>query len=485
MRGSTWVAVSYGGRQVVSFASMLVLVRFVDPKAFGLVALAFTALFVLQTLQDSGMGSALIHRREDLEEAAATVLIFSAVTGAALYAVAFFAAPYASTIFHVHGLTNVLRVLAILLPIRSFSTVPSALLERAVEFRPRTISDLAAAASSAGISVTLAVLGAGVWALVVGQVAGSAVSTLALWILAPTRPDPRRASRRIARELLRYGRYITGGNLLMIASTSMDNVVVARLLGATLLGFYSVAFRLTELPVLVIGSIVGRVMFPIYSMMRDDVATVRRAYVQNLQRVALLSLPISVGMAAGARPLVRVLLGDRWLPSVAALQVLAIYAVVRALLGPAGELYKGMGKPQYNVVTGMIYFPIALPLLWILVEAKGTLGAGLAVLIATSLTGFVTMTLVFRLLDLRPGELFRALAPFLLSSALVAGAIELTVSVTDGLPPAASLAAVIVVGAVAFVVGTALFARPIVAQMWSSLKLSRGPEELPIEPAPV
>lgn len=485
MRGSTWVAVSYGGRQVVSFASTLVLVRFVDPKAFGLVALAFTALFVLQTVQDSGMGSALIHRRENLEEAAATVLIFSALTGVALYAVAFFSAPYAGRLLHVDGLTNVLRVLALLLPIRSFGTVPSALLERAVHFRPRTVSDLAAAAAQAGISIALAVLGAGVWALVVGQVAASAIATVVLWILSPTRPDPRRASRAMARELLRYGRYITGGNLLMIASTSMDNVVVARLLGATLLGFYSVAFRLTELPVLVIGSIVGRVMFPIYSLVRDDVATVRRAYVQNLQRVALLSLPVSVGMAAGAKPLVRVLLGDRWLPSVPALQLLAIYAVVRALLGPAGELYKGMGKPQYNVITGMIYLPIALPLLWVLVEAKGTLGAALAVLIATGITGVVTLALVFRLLDLTAAELFRSLAPFLLSAALVAGAIRLTDLATNTMPAAASLALVVLAGTVAFAVGTAVFARPIVAQMWSSLKLSRGPEELPVDPAPV
>ena len=284
---------------------------------------------------------------------------------------------------------------------------------------------------------------------------------------------------------MRYGRYITGGNLLLIASTSVDNVFVARLLGATLLGFYSVAFRLTELPVLVVGSIVGRVMFPIYSLVREDVATVRRAYVQNLQRVALLSLPISVGMAAGARPLVRVLLGDRWLPSVPALQVLALFAVLRALLGPAGELYKGMGKPQYNIITGSIYLPIAVPLLWVLVHAKGTLGAALAVLIATGITGVVTMGLVFHLIDLTLGELFAALAPFLLTAALVAGAIELIVRATNGLAPAASLAAVIAAGSAAFVAGTALFARPIVAQMWTSLKRSRGPEELPIEPAAV
>ena len=196
MRGSSWVAVSYGGRQIVSFASMLVLVRFVDPKSFGLVALAFTALFVFSTLQDSGMGAALVHHRgDDLEVATATVFVFSAITGVAIYAAGFFAAPYIARAFHDHELTNVLRVLAILIPLRSLSTVPSALLEKAVEFRPRTVSDLAAACVQAAVSIALAVLGAGVWALVIGQVAGGAVSAAVLWMLVPERPEPRRASR--------------------------------------------------------------------------------------------------------------------------------------------------------------------------------------------------------------------------------------------------------------------------------------------------
>jgi lipopolysaccharide exporter len=485
MRGSSWVAVSYGGRQIVSFASMLVLVRFVDPKAFGLVALAFTALFIFSTLQDSGMGAALVHQRgDDLDVATATVFVFSAMTGVALYAAGFFAAPYIARAFHDHELTNVLRVLAILIPLRSLSTVPSALLEKAVEFRPRTVSDLAAACVQAAVSIALAVLGAGVWALVIGQVAGGAVSAAVLWMLTPERPQPRRASRASARGLLRYGRYITAGNLLNIASTSVDNVMVARLLGATLLGFYSVAYRITELPVLVIGSIVGRVMFPIYSILRDDVATVRRAYLQNLQRAALLTLPVSVGMAAAGRPLVRVLLGDRWIPSVSALQILAVFAVVRTLIGPAGELFKGMGKPQYNIVTGAIFVPTAIPLLWVLAEAKGTFGAALAILISAGVTAVVTYVLVYRLIALTPAMLVRELMPFLLTAAAVAGAIKLTVALTRHYEPAVSLGLAIVVGAVAFVAGTTLFARPIVAEMWSALRGPRDPAADSVGPTP-
>jgi lipopolysaccharide exporter len=485
MRSSSWVAVSYGGRQVMSFVSMLVLVRFVDPKAFGLVALAFTALFVFSTLQDSGMGAALVHQRGvDLEDATATVFVFSVVAGAALYAVAFFAAPYIARAFHAHELTNVLRVLAILIPLRSLSTVPSALLEKAVEFRPRTVSDLAAAGVQAVASIVLAVLGAGVWALVLGQVAAGAVSAAVLWKLIPERPQLRRASRAAARGLLRYGRFVTAGNLLNIASTSVDNVMVARLLGATLLGFYTVAYRITELPVLVIGSIVGRAMFPIYSMLRDEIPIVRRAYLQNLQRVALLSLPVSVGMAAGGRPLVRVLLGDHWLPSVPALQILAIFAVVRALIGPAGEVFKGMGKPEYNIVTGVVFVLTAVPLLWVLARDKGTLGAALAILISAGVTAVITYVLVYRLIGLTPAMLVRDLMPFLLTAAAVAGAIRLTVAFTQHSDAAVSLGLAIAVGAVAFVAGTTVLARPAVTEMWSALR-HRDPVADPVTPRPV
>ena len=234
MRGSAWVAVSYGGRQVVSFLSMLVLVRFVDPKEFGLVALSYTVLYILSTLQDSGLGAALVHRRGDVTDAAATVFVFSMSTGLALYAIAFFAAPFIAEIFKTPGLTTVLRVLSLLLPLHSLSTVPAALLERAVHYRPRTVSDLLAAVAQAVVSISLAVLGGGVWALVVGQLVASVVSTAVLWVMCPTRPDPRRASIATARSLIKYGRFITAGNLLTIAGGSIDNITVARLMSTAL-----------------------------------------------------------------------------------------------------------------------------------------------------------------------------------------------------------------------------------------------------------
>lgn len=479
MRGSTWVALSYGGRQVVMFLSMLVLVRFVDPKAFGVVALSFTALYVLSTIQDSGLGAALVHRRGDVTDAAATVFVFSAATGLLLYAIAFFGAPLIAHAFHTPGLTPVLRVLSLLLPLHSLSTVPSALLERAVHYRPRTVSDLLAAAAQAGLSITLAVLGAGVWALVLGHLAAGIVSTTVLWVLCPTRPDPRHASVATARSLMAYGRFITAGNLLTIVGGSIDNITVARLMNAASLGFYTIAYRVTELPVLVIGSIVGRVMFPIYSIVREDVAIVRRAYLQNLQRVALLSIPVSVGMAVGAKPLVRVLLGDRWLPSVQAMQVLAIFAVLRSLVGPAAELFKGMGKPQYNLLTGGLFLPIAIPLLWLLIHAKGILGAALAVLITSSLIAIVVYALVFRLLDCGPRELFAALAPFLATAGLVALAIELVVVATEHLPASVALGLAVVAGAAAMGLGTVIFARSVVTEMWRSLRHSRLPDDAP------
>jgi lipopolysaccharide exporter len=476
LRGSTWVAIGYGGRQIISIITMLALVRLVGPSSFGVVALAWTILFVVQTVQGSGLSTALVHRRHDVEEAAASVLVFSAASSIALYCVAFAAAPIAGSLFHAPKLVPVLRVLALTMPIGALATVPGAIFERDVNFRARTRSDLAAAMAQAATSIGLAVAGAGVWALIGGQLAASVTATTALWILIPWRPNPRGASWKMTRDLFRYGRFVTGSNLLLIACNSIDNVFVGRILGSTLLGFYSVAFRVTELPVLVIGSIVGRVMFPIYAIMQHDLRTIRRVYVQNLQRMALFSLPVSAAMFAAAEPFVRVVLGEQWVRSAPALRVLAIYAMVRAMIGPAGELFKGIGKPQYNLITTSTFLLTAAPALLLFIRLHGILGAAAAILTAGGAAGVVVMILTRRLVGLSPIAVIMAVGPSLVCSALSAGAIALIVAATGSLPPLASFASAIGAGGIVYVLSTFLLAGHIVRPLWVAFRASRAPD---------
>ena len=253
LRGSAWVGVGYGGKQVLQFASMLALVRLVDPSAFGLMALAWTVLFVIDAIQESGVGSAFVYRRDDIECAAASAAVFATLSGLGLAVGCFLAAPLAAHLFHAPKLTDVLRVLSLMLVIRGASVVPAAILERELDFRRRAGAELLATVVQVPVSVGLAVAGAGVWALVAGPLASSLTATVMYWRLVPWRPSPRLANWKVLRELFGYGRFVTLSNLLVVANNTIDNIIVGRLLGTTQLGFYSVTFRLATLPDDVIG----------------------------------------------------------------------------------------------------------------------------------------------------------------------------------------------------------------------------------------
>ena len=194
MRGSAWVAVSYGGRNVVSLLTTLALVRLLEPQAFGLVALAWTVLVVTDQVQNAGAAAALVYRRHDVERAAASAFVFVVCSSTVLFGVAMVLSPVFASLFHSPDLTNVLRGMSLLLITRAFGTIPLALLERNIDFRTRSVCELTGALSQAAVSLTLAFTGFGVWSIVFGQVTGSAVQSGLAWVVAPFRPNPRKAS---------------------------------------------------------------------------------------------------------------------------------------------------------------------------------------------------------------------------------------------------------------------------------------------------
>jgi O-antigen/teichoic acid export membrane protein len=472
LRGTAWVAVGYGSRNLFSLLTTLVLVRLLEPRAFGLVALAWTVLVVCDQIQSAGTTSALIFRRGDIRHAAGTALVFLWCTASLLYGFAFFVAPFVADLFRAPDLTGVLRALTLLLVIRSFSAVPATLLERNLQFRTRAMCEVGGGLAQGVAAISLAFAGAGVWSLVIGQLVGSLVSGALTWAVSPWLPDPRLASFPLLKELVGYGRYISGTNILNIANNTVDNIVVGRVLGTGQLGFYSVGYRLADAPNTVIGQIVagGRVMFPVYSIVRNDLNRFWRIYVETLQRVALLALPVSVGVFVLAAPIVHGLLGSGWEPTITPLRVLAIFGVVKSFSTPSGEVFKGAGRPELGLLVAAVQITLAIPSLIILVHLYGLKGAAIAMTGVMTVNALLRFWLTFRLLKGSMAELGRALAPSALCSALLGLFLFLLLPATDGLSDIAALVVPVVLGAILYIGLTYAFARQVVRPMWGGLR---------------
>jgi O-antigen/teichoic acid export membrane protein len=474
LRNTGWVAVSLGAKQVGSMLALIVLARILEPNDFGLVTLAWGVLYFIEQIQETGMGSALIYRRRDVEAAAATVLIYAPFLSVLGYIVVFAVSPLAARFFHAPDLVDVLRVMGLVLLLRGLGVVPGAILERSLDFRSRTIAEVVASFVQIAVFLGLAVGGFGVWSLVIGNLASQATQTTLYWLFVPWRPSPRQWSRTVLRELVRYGRFVGGANVLTVLSNTLDNIVVGRVLGTFSVGLYNLAYRLADFPVTVVGFVVGRTMFSVYSTLQDDLDAFRHAYVRNLQRIALLSLPLSLGLAITAEPVVAALVGDKWLGAVPALQILAVYGLIKPFGAVSLEALKGLGKPHLNFLFGVTYVAVVLPALVLLTPRFELEGAATSMLIAVGVVALPALAITARQVKLSAGELARALAPCAISSALLAFTLALLLPQSQSMAPASGLALLVVAGFAAYGVATAIFARSVVVPMWLSLRASRG-----------
>jgi O-antigen/teichoic acid export membrane protein len=471
VRSSAWVGLGFGGGQVLTLAATLVLVRLLDPKAFGIVAAGMVLLTVVTQIQESGLGAALVHGRDrDPAVAAGTVLVYASLSSLVLFAAVFLLAPIYARIVDLPDATSIVRGLAVILVIRGLAVAPGAILERTLDYRSRTVAELSGFFVQASVAIGCALGGLGAWSLVAGQIAGSATQATLYWARVPWRPSPRRASIPMLREMLGYGRFVTGANLLNIVNSTIDNVFVGRYLGAAALGFYSIAWRLAGLPTTVIGIVVGRVMFSVYSSLQHDLAAVRSAYLENMQRTLLLALPATALLGIAAEPLVLGLLGEDWLEVVDPLRLLSIFGLQRLVAGPSGELFKGIGRPGLAMMAGLLYLGLLVPSLVVLTPRLELDGAALAVVFAGLATGTVVMLLTFRAITLRPMAFARAIVRPTLPGAAVAASLLVATPVASSLGPFAGLVLVVGVAAVAFLASAALVARPVVDPIWAALR---------------
>lgn len=463
VRGSAWIGLSHGGHTVLWMITLFVLARILDPADFGITSIAGTILIVVGHLQQGGVSSALVQRRTDARVAAASALVFSIAIGAVAYAVIFAAAPLAASFFHSARLDDVIRVLAIALAIRSVTWVGVGILERRLAFARAATGELAGAVAEMGLAIGFAVGGAGVWSIVFGQLGGAVVEGAVTWTLVRNRPSLRHFSLPVLLDLLRFGRYVSAGGLLVLFSATVDNLFVGRILGAHSLGFYALAYRLAAIPGAILGVVAERVTLPAYSLLQDNRAGFGRSYLANLQRLSLLALPLGVGLIVAANPIVEGLLGDRWAPAIGPLRVLAVYGVLESLAGTTSSVFQAANRPHLLPLTALVGLVTLIPMLYVLTSRHGTVGTAFAMLIGLTPVAGLRIVLACRIVGVRAGELARTLAPPVACAALLGLALLGLTAATADLGAAPALAVLISGGLVCYVLAASVLARGAVA----------------------
>jgi PST family polysaccharide transporter len=470
MRSSAWALLGFGGLNVASLLTTIVLARLLEPRDFGIVALALAVLAVAQIAQESGLGAALIVYRGDVRVAAASVSVFAPVVSIVLYGTAFAVAPLVAHLLDEPRLQDVVRVLALVLVLRGFSITPISLLQRQMKFRSITAIELAGGLTQSLTAIVLAAMGAGLWSLVAGQIGLGLAQAVLAWVLAPIRPSPLELQTATLRELMRFGRYVGIANFVNYAHASADSLVVGRMLGAGPLGYFSIAKRFATLPTVVIGNILGRGVYPALAQLQGDREGSRRVWLENVQRVALLSVPTTIGLVFVADPLVETMFGARWLSAAPVLQILALVGVVQIFSRTYGEVFQALRRPQLRVAAEVSHLVLLIPALVAGARFGGIEGVAAGILAVNLVVGLPFIGVVMRELGATVRDVTHAIGRPALGWGLMTLSLCAVYPLVKGLPPSLELLTTATCGAVVYGVAVAVFARKLVHDMWRSLR---------------
>lgn len=363
-RAAMWNYAVFALSKASTVIMTVVLARLLTPEDFGLFALALLMLNLFDFVRDFGVGAALVQRPEPWIRLAPTGLTLTLTFGAAMTAATVLLAPVISAALGAPALTPVVQVLAIGLMISSFATFPQSLIRRRMEFHRRLVPELVGAVVKMVVAITLAVSGLGVWSLVWAQLVGTGLTSLLYWIVARPRATLG-LDRAVAVAVLRFGLPVTALSFLFFLSSNVPTAFIGRQLGSEQLGYYSLAYRLAELLVLMLCVVIGDVLFSALSRFQDDLPMLRERYLSALRLAVALTAPIGLGMAVVSEDLVAVVYGPGYASVAAPLAVLSVFVVLSSAVFHSGSVYKAIGRPALLTYLTGGWLLLIVPLVWV------------------------------------------------------------------------------------------------------------------------
>lgn len=283
-----------------------------------LVFLAISASFV-----DSGFSASLIQRKDITEEDKTSVFLFNVSAGLVMAAMMFGAAPWIARFYKQPILTGLTRLMALNLLLGAFGAVQFALLSRKLDFKTQWKVGMVASGSSGAVAVLLAWRGYGVWSLAIQADLSSLVTTLLVWLLVPWRPS-RRASLQSLRSLFGFGSRLLTAGLINTVYERVQLLLIGKVFGPVDLGYFTRAYSTQLWPASLFQTVVSKVTFPMFSTIASDRERLKAAMRKCMVAIGVLVIPMMVGLALMAKPVVLVLFGAKWLPCVPYLRILAL-----------------------------------------------------------------------------------------------------------------------------------------------------------------
>ncbi len=379
VRGGIWVFSLRILEKGLGFVRLIILARLLSPDDFGLFGIALLTISTLETFSQTGFQTALIQKKGNITDYLDTAWTVSVIRSALIFAVMFFSAPYVAFFFNTPEASPVIRVIGASILLRGLTNIKVVYFQKDLEFNKQFLYKLSISAVDFVVVVVSALILENVWALVLGLIAGGIAGLLTSYLIDPYRPAFRLNMEK-ARELFHFGKWVFGSSMLVFLVTQGDDALVGKFLGITALGFYQMAYKISNLPTTEIAHVISQVTFPAYAKMQENIKRLKESYLKVLQLTSFLSFMAAFLIFILSEDFTLLILGDKWSPVVPAIKILAFAGLLRAIASTTGPVFQALGLPEIGTKWQAVRFIVMLVFIYPLTVRFGIPGTSFVVL---------------------------------------------------------------------------------------------------------
>lgn len=350
--------------QIVQFVVSIVLARLLLPEIYGIVALALVFITILQVFVDSGLGTALVQKKDADDLDFSTVFWFNVIFCGVLYSAVYFLAPLIAEFYNHDELTKVIRVLSIVLIFSSLKNVQQAYVYKKMQFKKFFWATLGGTVISAVVGIVMAKNGYGVWAIVAQNLTNTALDTLILWLSVKWRPKFKFSFKRL-KTLFSFGWKLLVSALIDVTYNNLRQLIIGKKYSQADLAYYNKGDQFPIFIITGINSSIDSVMLPTLSKNQDCVDVIKNMTRRSIKTSSYIMAPLMIGLAVTAPGVVRLLLGENWLPCVSIMQILCISYMFYPIHTANLNAIKAMGRSDLFLILEIIKKIVGLTLLFV------------------------------------------------------------------------------------------------------------------------
>ena len=411
------------GAQLVTFIVSIVLARILAPEDYGQIALITVFTTIMQVFVDSGLGTALIQKKDADDLDFSSVFYFNFVICLILYVVMFVTAPFIAGFYGNSSLTSIIRVISLTIVISGVKGIQQSYVSRNMMFKRFFYSTLGGTVFSAFFGIALAYAGFGVWAIVAQQLSNTAIDTLILWLTVKWHPKRTFSWVRL-KGLLSFGWKMLASSLLDTVYNNIRSLIIGKMYSSSDLAYYDQGKKFPNVIVTNINTSIDSVLLPTMASAQDDAGRVKSMTRRAIKTSTYIMAPLTMGLAFCAEPIVGLVLTDKWLPCVPFLRIFCVTYMFYPIHTANLNAIKAMGRSdlflKLEIVKKVVGIALLLSTMWF-----GVMAMAYSLLISSILSQIINSWPNRKLLRYGYLEQLKDILPGIALAVLMGGCVNL------------------------------------------------------------